>query len=910
MTYALKFGVDKREFVNGLNAVQQQSRATGKYIEASFNTLKMRPFKDVDKDILRLKTAFTALKNSGKLSIGELAKAEAQLKAQTRALKAETQGWTTQMGQAKAGLLALAGGVYAAGKAFSSYSGFGQKMAEVNTLLDVSQDKFADYSAKILDMTGTLPMAASDLAAAEYDIISAGVALGDSTDVLKLAAQAATAGVTDTQTAVNAGLGVINAYGQGVDKLDETYDILFQTVKLGVTTFPALSQSIGDVLPIARSAGVDFKAVGAAIATMTKAGIKTPRAVTALKGALTALSSPTAEVKKEMDALGITWDGLDGTIRQFAQANLGPEALRKLVPDVEARTAVLALSQNYDTLKDTLGSMDEATDSMSAAYDKMKDTPANQIQLFKNEVNQLKIGLGEVLAEGILPAAQGLTSLVNGYQAAGPVAQGFTNTLLLGVTGLSAWHLGLGKVYGALKLARASMLTTTKAFAGFNTLLSVALPIAVGVAVFQLRRLALEWHKLEKEEEKAEEALTLQIELMDKQREKLSAIASELGISISSMTEYNDLMKVGAIVRDEATGKLKLNYNAYIRYHAGLLKVEDAEKKVSAAVGKTGEELVAAAKKQNAAQIELDKFIDGLPKASDGIESYALKVADLKLSLAQNKISQEEFNKQMLVLNKQHWEDEVKILTAAMEKTKEKLDKGKATLADYETAILKVKEAQTELAGAEDALTEKKKSSVDRLKEIIEGYKKLSKTYNDTAAAADNVAGKGGNAETVLLDAAKKVQGGADLSEDAWKSLAEAVGLTVEQAKAAVNDIIGEIDKGQKKVNAWQAKVEAWNKKVQEEKEKAAAPRASRTRFSASAEAVLQGFEGADETKLRAEIKRQQDIVYSMSQGVSPEQKKKAQEVINGLNELLAAPAKAAEIGLQARGVCAGLDDC
>ena len=320
LAYALRFSATGQPAIaKALAGMRNDAKSSASYLETSFNNLDIRPFKGVEKDIKRLQLSYKTLARSGKLSIGELAKAKSQLRIKTAALRAETNGWVTQMGQAKAGLLALAGGVYAAGKAFGSFSGFSQGMAEVNTLLDISQTEFRGLSDEILGMTSKLPMAARDLASAEYDIISAGVALSDSTGVLGQAAKAAVAGVTDTKTAVNAGLSVINAYGQGVDQLDETYDILFQTVKSGVTTFPALAQSIGDVLPTARAAGVDFKSVGAAIATMTKAGIKTPRAITALKGALAALSAPTDEAKKAMAALGITWNGLDGTIKQFAE---------------------------------------------------------------------------------------------------------------------------------------------------------------------------------------------------------------------------------------------------------------------------------------------------------------------------------------------------------------------------------------------------------------------------------------------------------------------------------------------------------------------------------------------------------------------------------------------------------------
>ncbi|OGP53122.1 MAG: phage tail tape measure protein, partial [Deltaproteobacteria bacterium RBG_13_52_11] len=68
-------------------------------------------------------------------------------------------------------------------KAFSRYSEFSQRMAEVNTLIDVSKEQFASLGKEIRSMTKEIPQTASELAAAQYDILSAGVALEKSVGV-------------------------------------------------------------------------------------------------------------------------------------------------------------------------------------------------------------------------------------------------------------------------------------------------------------------------------------------------------------------------------------------------------------------------------------------------------------------------------------------------------------------------------------------------------------------------------------------------------------------------------------------------------------------------------------------------------------------------------------------------------
>lgn len=375
-------------------------------INMAAGLLNVKPYRDVGSEIKALKDAYVTLKNSGSVSLGELSKAKKNMKSQITELKGETLAWAGAISKSNIALGAMAAAGYAAVKSFSGFSEFSQRMAEVNTLLDVSQGRFSSLSDEILNISTRIPQTASELAAAEYDIVSAGVALEDSTKVLELSAKAAVAGVTDTKTAVNLGVGVINAYGKNIDELGNVYDVLFKTVKSGVTTFPELSQHIGDVLPTAKSAGVEFNDVAAAIAAMTKSGIKTPQAATAMKGAITAMAAPAPEAKKKFDELGITWEGLLPTLQAIRDKGLSIDQMRMLIPDVEARTGVFSLTQNLDELKKIMGEMSGASGAMQEAYNKMKDTPENQIKLFKNEIEKLKTELGGLVSKGLLPAAE------------------------------------------------------------------------------------------------------------------------------------------------------------------------------------------------------------------------------------------------------------------------------------------------------------------------------------------------------------------------------------------------------------------------------------------------------------------------------------------------------------------------
>ena len=328
---------------------------------------------------------------------------------------------------------AITGAVLAIRNLSQVWGNFDHKMREVRTLTKLTDKEFDHLKNTVVGMTRKVPQSAQELANALYDVVSAGVAVKDTNYVLEESAKAAVAGVTDTKTAVNAGLGVINAYAMEIEELSNVYDLLFQTVKLGVVTFPELSASIGTVLPVARAANVDFKDIAASIAVMTKQKIEARKASTFLRSGIAALSAPTKEAKENMAAMGITWEGWIPTLKQIHEKGLDLKQMRALIPDIRAGQAIISLSQNFDTLLETLDKMDEAKGSMQEAFQIMEESPVNRMKMLGNAINELKIAIVKLVAPTVLAGVRTLTNLLrevaDGYKGIIQYASGVDRSM-------------------------------------------------------------------------------------------------------------------------------------------------------------------------------------------------------------------------------------------------------------------------------------------------------------------------------------------------------------------------------------------------------------------------------------------------------------------------------------------------
>lgn len=382
--------------------------------------LGVKTLADIEPQLARLRQAYKELAASGTLSMSELRQAKINLAAQSRALVGSTQSLSAGFGALRAELVATVAGVYVLQRALvaggSAFADFSQRMAEVDSITNMSRSQLAGMSDQVRELAVRMGVDLNTAARALYDILGSGISEENAIAVLAKSARAAVAGVTDVNTAAKIGVAALNAYGLEASELDKVFDIFFKTVQDGVVTFPELAQNLGNVLPTARATGTTLTEVGAAMAILTKNGIKAPEAVTALNQAMNDLATPTEEARVKMRDLDITYTGFIGTLQQIAEKQLTLDQLRAIIPDVRAAKGVLSLTQSIEGLNEQLAGMKGAAGATESAYNKLRDTPQAKIDRFKASVHDLSVAFGEfVMKSG--GAIEALTRLLNSFNA-------------------------------------------------------------------------------------------------------------------------------------------------------------------------------------------------------------------------------------------------------------------------------------------------------------------------------------------------------------------------------------------------------------------------------------------------------------------------------------------------------------
>ena len=310
------------------------------------------------------------------------------------------------------GAFGLTGGLFAfvglMKKAVGTTIEFEKSFTNVITLLDkADKNKFGGMLRQgAADIIADFGFSVTDTNKALFDTISAGVPAGEAIEFLRKASELAIGGVTDLSVAVDGVTSVVNAYGLGAGDVSKVTAAFFSAQKFGKTTVAELSDEIGKVAPIAKTAGVSYQELLSTFAELTKQGIKTTEASTAIKAAITALINPSVDAKKKFDELGISsgisavrQEGLFNILKQISDASkTNVDELTELIPNVRALTGVAALGEealiDYDKILRAVNLDYGESSSLSAALSEQMETQSQKIKTLGGSFRALFIEVG------------------------------------------------------------------------------------------------------------------------------------------------------------------------------------------------------------------------------------------------------------------------------------------------------------------------------------------------------------------------------------------------------------------------------------------------------------------------------------------------------------------------------------
>ena len=275
-------------------------------------------------------------------------------------------------------------------------------LAKVGTIADLGKLSIQKLGSQITDMSNTMGIAATDIAEAAYQAISAGQDTANAVEFAGQAAKLATAGFTSTTSAVDILTTALNAYGLSADQATHISDVLLSS----------------------------------GLAVMTANGIATAEATTYTKSMLNELGDTGSSVGKILQQqtgksfAQLSADGKSlGDVLQVLYDSVGDDgtAFAGLWSSVEAGTGALSLvSGGADKFNGVLGQMVDSAGATDTAYQTMTDTFQHSMESLQTTAENLSIDLFEAMEPGLKEAANWGTDCLNTLTSAlnegGPAA--------------------------------------------------------------------------------------------------------------------------------------------------------------------------------------------------------------------------------------------------------------------------------------------------------------------------------------------------------------------------------------------------------------------------------------------------------------------------------------------------------
>ncbi len=277
------------------------------------------------------------------------------------------------------------------------------QLARVSTMLDNPAEHMDTFRSEIRRMAVEFGESTDAIAGGLYDILSASVAPEKALGVLTEALKAAKAGMTDTKTAADAITTVLNSYGLEAEQAGAVSDWFFSVVRQGKTTFEELAPAIGMVAPTAASAGVSLEELGGMIALLTKNGVRTENAITAVTRTIATFLKPSDEAAAYAKELGFELNTAtlqaEGLQRVFQRiSDLPPDAIAKLFPNIRALRGVIPAIRNMEDFEAIVERVADRAGATETAYQKMAGTLNHQLAQIKQQAVITLGVVGEALA--------------------------------------------------------------------------------------------------------------------------------------------------------------------------------------------------------------------------------------------------------------------------------------------------------------------------------------------------------------------------------------------------------------------------------------------------------------------------------------------------------------------------------
>ena len=371
--------------------------------------------------------------------------------------------------------------------ALDTFTNFEQSMQNTFSVMGASASEMEALRKKAEDMGATTRFSASQAADALYSLGSAGQSAAQAMNSLDGVLQLAGATGSDLAFTSSTIASTLSQFNLSAEKSGHIADVFSLAISKSQANMTKLSYSMKYVGPVAAGLGVSLEASTAALMRLYNTGFGGEQAGTILRSGLQKLASGTDDVKKKLQALGVSYDevnpktnNLADIIQRLKDANIDVAKSSELFGEAAAAGMQALIEGGGDAIR----TMDGLLQASDGAAKKMQDIQNASFANTKAELSSAFEAVQITLTSNIIPAvdafAKGLTRVLQ-----------TVNDLPVGVQTAGTALAGLAAAAGPLLLVAIGIKKIKAEMVQLNLVMSANPIIAWGAAVAAAGAIAL-----------------------------------------------------------------------------------------------------------------------------------------------------------------------------------------------------------------------------------------------------------------------------------------------------------------------------------------------------------------------------------------------------------------------------------
>lgn len=305
-------------------------------------------------------------------------------------------------------------------------SDFEAQMSRVQAISGATGKEFEQLREQAIQLGADTSFSSSEAAQGMENLAAAGFETNEIMDAMPGLLDLAAASGEDLASSSDIAASTLRGFGLAASEAGHVADVLAENANRTNSSVTETGEAMKYIAPLARAAGISLEETAAAIGIMANAGIQGSQAGTTLRGALSRLSKPTADMLQAMNELGIEFYDSEGKMLSLAdQVGMLKSAMEGMTDEQknnylvtlygqEALSGMLALiNEGPDSLASLTAAYEQCDGSAQTAAATMQDNLKGAVEELSGSAESLGIVFYDSVAGSLKEAAQSATDSVN-----------------------------------------------------------------------------------------------------------------------------------------------------------------------------------------------------------------------------------------------------------------------------------------------------------------------------------------------------------------------------------------------------------------------------------------------------------------------------------------------------------------